>query len=108
MSPQKAFYLLQWLDCVHQLLLQFPVSFQFNLAFLVKIAQHTYTNLFGKIAQHTCTNLFGKIAQHTCTNMFSKIVQHTYTQCCGSGMIYSCFGFEFPEFRIQTKVPDPC
>lgn len=38
---------LQWLDCVHQLLLQFPVSFQFNLAFLVKMAQHTYTNLFG-------------------------------------------------------------
>lgn len=38
---------LQWLDCVHQLLLQFPVSFQFNLAYLVKIAQHTYSNLFG-------------------------------------------------------------
>jgi hypothetical protein len=43
--------LFQWLDCVHQLLLQFPVSFQFNLAFLVKIAQHTYTNLFGRFTR---------------------------------------------------------
>ena len=31
-------------------------------------------------------------------------------QCCGSGMIYSRSGssFEFTEFRIQAKVPDPC
>jgi len=38
---------IQWLDCVHQLLLQFPVSFQFNLTFLLKIARHTYSNIFG-------------------------------------------------------------
>ncbi|XP_023340407.1 myotubularin-related protein 4 [Eurytemora carolleeae] len=38
---------LQWLDCVHQLLLQFPVSFQFNLTFLFKIVQHTYSNIVG-------------------------------------------------------------
>ena len=31
-------------------------------------------------------------------------------QFCGSGMIYSGSGssFEFCEFRIQVKVPDPC
>ena len=28
--------------------------------------------------------------------------------CCGSGMIYSGSSFEFSEFRIQAKVPDPC
>jgi len=38
---------LQWLDCVHQLLLQFPCHFEFNLTFLVKLAEHTYSNLFG-------------------------------------------------------------
>lgn len=38
---------LQWLDCVHQLLAQFPCSFQFNQLYLVKLAQHTYSGLFG-------------------------------------------------------------
>jgi len=38
---------LQWLDCVHQLLLQFPCHFEFNLTFLIKLAEHTYSNLFG-------------------------------------------------------------
>uniref|UniRef100_A0A8C2Q9M9 phosphatidylinositol-3,5-bisphosphate 3-phosphatase n=1 Tax=Cyprinus carpio TaxID=7962 RepID=A0A8C2Q9M9_CYPCA len=38
---------LQWLDCVHQLQRQSPCSFEFNEAFLVKLAQHTYSCLFG-------------------------------------------------------------
>ena len=38
---------LQWLDTVHQLLLQFPCSFEFNFRFLVKLAQHTYSEHFG-------------------------------------------------------------
>ena len=36
---------------------------------------------------------------------------HKYElQCCGSETIYSGSGssFEFSEFRIQAKVPDPC
>lgn len=38
---------LQWLDCVHQLILQFKCSFQMSPAYLVKLAQHTYSQLFG-------------------------------------------------------------
>ncbi|XP_020783947.2 myotubularin-related protein 3 isoform X1 [Boleophthalmus pectinirostris] len=38
---------LQWLDCVHQLQRQFPCSFEFNEAFLVKLVQHSYSCLFG-------------------------------------------------------------
>ncbi len=38
---------LQWLDCVHQLLFQFPCAFQFNFAYLIKLARHVYSNLFG-------------------------------------------------------------
>ncbi|XP_037633756.1 myotubularin-related protein 3 isoform X3 [Sebastes umbrosus] len=38
---------LQWLDCVHQLQRQFPCSFEFNEAFLVKLVQHNYSCLFG-------------------------------------------------------------
>uniref|UniRef100_A0A8C5H6R6 phosphatidylinositol-3,5-bisphosphate 3-phosphatase n=1 Tax=Gouania willdenowi TaxID=441366 RepID=A0A8C5H6R6_GOUWI len=38
---------LQWLDCVHQMQRQFPCSFEFNEAFLVKLVQHCYSCLFG-------------------------------------------------------------
>nr|XP_018911014.1 PREDICTED: myotubularin-related protein 3 isoform X2 [Bemisia tabaci] len=38
---------LQWLDCLHNLLLQFPCAFEFSKSYLVKLAQHSYSNLFG-------------------------------------------------------------
>ncbi|KAI5724300.1 hypothetical protein M8J77_000885 [Diaphorina citri] len=46
-SSERSPVFLQWLDCVYQLLTQFPTEFQFNSMFLVKLAQHTYANLFG-------------------------------------------------------------
>ncbi|XP_024939263.1 myotubularin-related protein 3 isoform X3 [Cephus cinctus] len=44
---------LQWLDCVHQLILQFSCSFQMSPAYLVKLAQHTYSQLFGTFLCNT-------------------------------------------------------
>ncbi|XP_031369854.1 myotubularin-related protein 3 isoform X2 [Apis dorsata] len=44
---------LQWLDCVHQLILQFKCSFQMSSAYLVKLAQHTYSQLFGTFLCNT-------------------------------------------------------
>ncbi|XP_032789509.1 myotubularin-related protein 3 isoform X2 [Daphnia magna] len=44
---------LQFLDCVHQLMSQFPTAFQFNHAYLVKTVQHVYSNLFGTFLLNT-------------------------------------------------------
>uniref|UniRef100_A0A5K3EYZ4 Myotubularin phosphatase domain-containing protein n=1 Tax=Mesocestoides corti TaxID=53468 RepID=A0A5K3EYZ4_MESCO len=38
---------LQWLDCVRQVQRQFPSYFEFNEFFLIKMAIHTYSGLFG-------------------------------------------------------------
>ena len=38
---------IQFLDCVHQLLKQFPTSFQFNNKLLLFLAHHVYTCKFG-------------------------------------------------------------
>ncbi|XP_065759808.1 myotubularin-related protein 3 isoform X3 [Muntiacus reevesi] len=53
---------LQWLDCVHQLQRQFPCSFEFSEAFLVKLVQHTYSCLFGTFL---CNNAKERGEQHT-------------------------------------------
>jgi len=44
---------LQFLDCVHQLMNQFPTAFEFNQAYLVKMVQHVYSNLFGTFLLNT-------------------------------------------------------
>ncbi|XP_066601319.1 myotubularin-related protein 3 [Prorops nasuta] len=44
---------LQWLDCVHQLIRQFECSFQMSPAYLVKLAQHTYSQIFGTFLCNT-------------------------------------------------------
>ncbi|CAB0030546.1 unnamed protein product [Trichogramma brassicae] len=44
---------LQWLDCVYQLTTQFKCSFQMSPAYLVKLAQHAYSQLFGTFLCNT-------------------------------------------------------
>ncbi|KAM4700123.1 phosphatidylinositol-3,5-bisphosphate 3-phosphatase MTMR4 isoform 2-T2 [Discoglossus pictus] len=59
---------LQWLDCVHQLLLQFPCLFEFNHAFLVKLVQHTYSCLYGTfLANNPSEREMRNIYKWTCS-----------------------------------------
>lgn len=53
-SNERCPVFLQWLDCVYQLVRQFPCSFEFNLNFLIKLIQHTYSCLFGTFI---CNNM---------------------------------------------------
>lgn len=44
---------LQWLDCVHQIQKQFPCSFEFSMGYLVKLAQHVFSCMFGTFMCNT-------------------------------------------------------
>ncbi|XP_037936813.1 myotubularin-related protein 3 isoform X2 [Teleopsis dalmanni] len=44
---------LQWLDLVHQLHKQFPCSFEFSMGYLIKLAQHSLSCLFGTFLCNT-------------------------------------------------------
>uniref|UniRef100_A0A8C5QWK8 phosphatidylinositol-3,5-bisphosphate 3-phosphatase n=1 Tax=Leptobrachium leishanense TaxID=445787 RepID=A0A8C5QWK8_9ANUR len=59
---------LQWLDCVHQLLHQFPCLFEFNHSFLVKLVQHTYSCLYGTfLANSPSERELRNIYKRTCS-----------------------------------------
>lgn len=44
---------LQWLDCVQQIHRQFPCSFEFDMGYLIKLAQHSHSCLFGTFLCNT-------------------------------------------------------
>ena len=44
---------LQWIDCVQQIHRQFPCSFEFSMSYLIKLAQHVHSCLFGTFLCNT-------------------------------------------------------
>uniref|UniRef100_A0A8C5ZRU6 phosphatidylinositol-3,5-bisphosphate 3-phosphatase n=1 Tax=Marmota marmota marmota TaxID=9994 RepID=A0A8C5ZRU6_MARMA len=88
---------LQWLDCVHQLQRQFPCSFEFNEAFLVKLVQHTYSCLFGTFL---CNNAFKNL-------LYSSQSEVLYPVChVRNLMLWSAVYLACPS--PSTPVDDSC
>lgn len=46
-EDQRAPIFLQWLDCLHQLITQFPNAFEYNMEFILFIASQCNSNLYG-------------------------------------------------------------
>lgn len=46
-SEERSPVFLQFLDCVFQILTQFPTSFEFNESILLFLADHVHSSLFG-------------------------------------------------------------
>lgn len=92
---------LQWLDCIHQLQLQFPCSFEFAGSYLVKLAQHTYSNLFGTFlcntkqerVEHVNDRTFS-VWRYLNTNNFRN---HLYTQNGQVSFSYCVLSFLIPS-----------
>ncbi|XP_035382750.1 myotubularin-related protein 4 isoform X3 [Electrophorus electricus] len=74
---------LQWLDCVHQLLKQFPCLFEFTEAFLVKLAQHTYSCLYGTFL---------------CNNAREREVRNIYKRTCSVWSLLRAGNKNFQNF----------
>uniref|UniRef100_A0A671S6G7 phosphatidylinositol-3,5-bisphosphate 3-phosphatase n=1 Tax=Sinocyclocheilus anshuiensis TaxID=1608454 RepID=A0A671S6G7_9TELE len=84
---------LQWLDCVHQLQRQFPCSFEFNEAFLVKLVQHTYSCLFGTFL---------------CNSVKEREEQRVQEKTCSVWSLLRTLGFETqPESLHLHQVLHP-
>ncbi|XP_063963079.1 myotubularin-related protein 4-like isoform X1 [Lytechinus pictus] len=67
---------LQWLDCIHQLLRQYPTAFEFNETFLVKLVQHTYSCLFGTFLCNSLkARLKNSVKERTCSVWSLLIVE---------------------------------
>ncbi|XP_059612672.1 myotubularin-related protein 3 isoform X6 [Phlebotomus argentipes] len=57
---------LQWLDCIHQIHRQFPCSFEFSMGYLIKLAQHSHSCLFGTFLCNTVKErLDTSVFEHT-------------------------------------------
>jgi len=58
---------IQFLDCVHQLMSQYPFVFEFNMEYLLDIAENTFSCKYG-------TLLFNSIKEREMyeTNKYSK------------------------------------
>jgi len=84
---------LQWLECVYQLLNQFPCEFEFNEAYLIKLVHHTYSCLFGTFLCNTLEERFcQQIDEHTASawNLLrdKKFVNHLYAPEDGHEVLY--------------------
>lgn len=75
---ERAPIFLQWLDCVHQLLLQFPCHFEFNLSYLVKLAQHTYSSLFGTFLCNSLQERRSYRLSERTRSVWSYLAHHPY------------------------------
>jgi hypothetical protein len=94
-EDQKAPIFLQWLDAIHQLLVQFPQAFEFNLDFLVYIAIHYNSNLYGTFLYNCEKDRYEKNA-------------HTKTVSIWTDILENIKLYRNPYYKMINKVLEPC
>jgi len=69
---------LQFLDCVYQLLLQFPAYFEFTCQLLVDINYHSYACIFGTFLGNNYKEILERNLQKKTVSLWSYILSQKY------------------------------
>jgi myotubularin-related protein 1/2 len=67
----------QWLDCVHQLLRQFPHAFEYNERFLLAVHEHSTSGLFGTFLHNNERARVLGAAAHKTASVWSQLLADT-------------------------------
>ncbi len=74
-EDQRSPIFLQWLDIIHQLLYQFPEAFEFNMEFLLFLAFHYNSCLYGTFMYNCESERFEKKAKQKTTSIWTDILK---------------------------------
>jgi len=79
---------IQFLDCVHQLVTQYPFEFEFNLRFLTDLAYYSRTGLFGNFLCDNDMEMEQHQIREKTTSIWSFINSNkgVYTSCLQAGL----------------------
>lgn len=67
----------QFIDCVYQLLFQFPAAFEFNELFLIHILDNLYSCKHGTFIVNCEAERVKEQLQHKCTSLWSELLHAT-------------------------------
>lgn len=67
---------IQWLDCVHQLIIQYPDLFEFNNNLLVFLAYHVNSCLYGTFLMNTEKERLSNFIKFKTASIWSDVINH--------------------------------
>ncbi|CDW51993.1 Myotubularin protein 2 [Trichuris trichiura] len=99
---------LQFIDCVHQLLHQFPQSFEFNSLFLISIMDHVYSCRFGTFLFNSECERWKVDVHHKTNSVWSflnsqteQFTNPTFNQVGGLSVLIPCCSVRRIRFWIE-------
>lgn len=75
-EDQRSPIFLQWLDCIHQLLHQFPEAFEFNMDYLLNLAFHYNSCLYGTFMYNSECERAEKKAKIKTASIWTDMIKH--------------------------------
>lgn len=106
-SNERAPVFLQFLDGVHQLMRQHKTAFEFNMNYLVKLAQHCYSGLFGTFLHNSLSDARKAMTEKNGDKLISiwrylhkdndEVVNQLYDKEAATGRLRISVGVEYVQ-----------